>query len=75
MTNLVVRAGGGAIMVAILLIFGYLFYVVTPFLLPGSIGESRDYALIERSPLMVDVIDKRHLILNLNKEHLVLAVH
>ena len=66
MTNLVVRAGGGAIMVAILLIFGYLFYVVTPFLLPGSIGESRDYALIERSPLMVDVSENGEIFVRLS---------
>ena len=70
-TKWVIALGGVAVIGAITLIFAYLLWVVAPLLLPGSIGESVQHRVVDRSPALVDVSENGEVLFRLSHDGIV----
>ena len=65
-TKQVIDLGGDVVIAAITLIFGYLLWVVSPLLLPGSIEAPTGFNVVEREPVLVDVSENGEVFLRIS---------
>lgn len=70
-TKQVIGLGGGVVIGAITLIFGYLLWVVSPLLLPGSIEAPTGFNVAERESVLVDVSENGEVFLRISKSGIV----
>ena len=61
----IVSLGGVGVIAAIILIFGYLLWVVAPVFAPGSINGPTQFEVIERSAVLVDVSENGEIALRI----------
>ncbi len=67
-TRWVVALGGAGVIGAITLIFAYLLWVVGPIFIPGDIEPVESVAVVERTPLLVDVSENGDVLLRISDQ-------